>query len=268
MSAPAQQFTVRSDYVHALACACQRFVGSILLLEPSAFVSAARRLLRETPVAESPAEALVTWNRLTETIAHGAAAHHVWFHRCLDASPCDFFPELVPSPDSFARDRVFSLLDGWTGTIAGRFESAHAWPAAIKAAGLLQARVSEPWYIEELAKAVGASSATLERSFKRIYGLSAQQYHSLLRLRMAALAIRAGDRSIEGVVLEIGCRSPKDLYRAFRHVTSMTLAGVRRLTDTEFSSLMACRLELPIPRPPLKTDQDPHGRSSVSQRRR
>lgn len=217
------------------------------------FVSAARRLLSETPVAESPAEALVTWNRLTETIAHGAAAHHGWFHRCLDASPCDFQPELVPSPDSFARERAFPLLGGWTDTFAGRFDSAHSWPAAIKAAGLLQARVSEPWYIEELAKAVGASTATLERSFKRIYGLSAQQYHSLLRLRIAALAIRSGDRSIEGVVLEIGCRSPKDVYRSFRHLTSMTLAGVRRLTDAEFSSLMVCSLDLPIPRPPLKS---------------
>jgi len=247
MSTSAPPFTVRSDYVYQLAGACQRFVGSLLVLEPAVLVSAARQLLSDTPVAQSPAEALVTWHRLTETIVRGAAAHHGWFHRCFDTGTCAFHSEPLPSPDSFARETALPLLSQWADTYARGFESEHSWPAAIKAAGLLRARVSDPWYIDELAKAVGASPATLERSFSRIYGLSAQQYHSRLRLRVAAFAVRAGGRSIDSVALEIGCRSPKDLYRAFRRVTTMTLAGVRRLTDAEFSSLMAGDLELPVP---------------------
>src|SRR5258706_2777001 len=61
MSTSAPPFTVRSDYVYQLAGACQRFVGSLLVLEPAVLISAARQLLSDTPVAQSPAEALVTW---------------------------------------------------------------------------------------------------------------------------------------------------------------------------------------------------------------
>jgi AraC-like DNA-binding protein len=233
--------------VHALAGARQRFVGSLLLLEPGAFVSAVRRFTNDTPVAESRAEDVMARDRLTDTIARGAAVHHDLFHRFFGASACTFRSDSLPSADSFAREAVLPLLNRWAEAYAGRFDCAHAWPAAVKAAVLLQARINDAWYIDELATAVGASRATLERSFNQIYGIPAQQYHSLLKLRIAAHAMRAGTGCVDGVALDLGWRSPKDLYRALWHVTGMTLAGVQQLPDTEFLDLMHGALEVPVP---------------------
>jgi AraC-like DNA-binding protein len=225
MDTPTQPFTVRSDYAHGLAGACQRFVGSIQPLEPGAFVSAVQRLTSDTPVAESTAEAVMTWHALRDTIVFGATAHHGLFHRYFGASRCAFQSGAWPAAETFAREHVLPVFRGWADTYAQRFDSEHAWPAAVKAAVLLQARVNDPWYIDELATIVGASRATLERSFNQIYGIPAQQYHSLLRLRIAAPAMRAGTGCVDGVALELGWRSPRDMYGAFRHATGMTLAA-------------------------------------------
>jgi len=255
MDAPAQQFAVRSDYLHALAGVCQRFVGFTLVAEPNALTCGTRRLTEETPTSQSPAETLFTWTCLRDTIARGAAAHHRLFHRCFGPAACEFDSGSWPAPESFTVQPAFAALNAWVVAYSTRFDEVHMWPPAVKAACVLQARVCEAWHVDELAKAVGTSRATLERSFRRIYGSSAQQYHRRLRLRRAATAIRSNSGCIDGVILELGCRSPKDAYRAFRQATGMTLAAVRQLTDEEFFTLMSGPLKIPVPERPLRVRQ-------------
>lgn len=241
--------SLRADYMHELAGACQRFAGAILLLEPESFVSAVERLTSETPETDSTAERISAWTLIAATTLRGAEAHHGWFHRCFGDTTCPFRLAALPPVDSFAPEHIRPLLMTWAGTYMDRFRSEHVWPVAVRAAALMQARAGADWYVDELASAVGTSTATLERSFHRIYGISPQPYHSLLRLRLIASEIRAGEYATEGVLLELGCRSPKDAYRAFRKVTGLTPAAVRRLTEAEFSTLWQGPLALPIPRP-------------------
>lgn len=80
----------------------------------------------------------------------------------------------------------------------------------------------------------------------RVYGMTAQHYHSLVRLRGITQSVRADSGCIEGLVLESGYRSAKGAYAALRRLTSLTLAQVRLLSDSEFSSLMTGPLALPI----------------------
>jgi hypothetical protein len=68
----------------------------------------------------------------------------------------------------------------------------------------------------------------------------------LLRLRAVARSIRADAGCLEGLILETGCRSNKGVYGPLRRLTGLTLADVRRLSDTEFRSLMHGPLALPI----------------------
>ena len=230
--------------MHELAGACQRFAGSILLLEPESFANAVERLASETPETESTAELISAWTLITATTLRGAEAHHSWFHRCFGDASCKFRSAAPPPGGSFARESVKLALLQWAGTFTDRFRREHVWPIAVRAAALMQARAGADWYVDHLASAVGTSTATLERSFNRIYGVSPQPYHSLLRLRLIATEIRAGESAIEGVLLELGWRSPKDAYRAFRKVTRITPAAVRRLSDVEFATLMQGPLAL------------------------
>jgi len=254
--------------MHGLAGACQRFAGSVLLLEPEAFVSAVERLTSEAPETDSTAELVLAWSLITATTQRGAEAHHKWFHRCFGDTSCKFQSAAVPPVVSFARERVRPLLMTWAGTYTDRFRSEHVWPVAVRAAALLRAGARDDWYIHELASAVGTSTATLERSFNKIYRISPQPYHSLVRLRLIATEIRAGESATEGVLLELGCRSPKDAYRAFRNVTGITPAAVRRLSDVKFAALMQGPLGLPVPRPVSQRNVtgEPEGRPRSRER--
>jgi methylphosphotriester-DNA--protein-cysteine methyltransferase len=101
--------------------------------------------------------------------------------------------------------------------------------------------------VGDIARAVNVSAATLERGFRRLYGVSVQQYQSLVRLRTVALALRADASAIEGVILEQGYRSSKDVYVPFRRMTGLAVATVRQLTESQFVSLVDGPLALPVP---------------------
>jgi AraC-like DNA-binding protein len=248
MSAHDQAFTVRSDYMYELAGACQRFVGSSLHMEPDAFPDAVRQLTSETPIAKSRAEDVVGWNLLAAAVSRGAAAHHRWFHRCFGGRSCTFHPDALPHVESYDRDRALLSLITWARDHAACFGRAHSWPVAVRAAAVLRSRPGADWPIERLAATVGASKATLERSFRAVYGISPHSYRSLVRMRLTAVSIRDGG-CIEGVLLDLGWRSPKAAYRAFRRAAKMTIADVRRLSDDECSLLLGGPLALPSQMP-------------------
>jgi methylphosphotriester-DNA--protein-cysteine methyltransferase len=138
------------------------------------------------------------------------------------------------------------LLKDWAAAYARAFDARHDWPPAVRAAGVLQANHASDWYVEDLASTVNVSLATLERSFSRTYGVTARQYHSLLRLRAVVQSTRDDSGCIEGLILEAGCRSRKAVYGPLRRLTGLTLADLRRLSDAEFCSLMNGPLALPI----------------------
>jgi AraC-like DNA-binding protein len=243
------RFMVRSDYAHALAEACQRFTGSILSLQPRAFVRAAAQLAADAPEPRSAAESLLEWSRISATFVRGAYAHHRWFHDHFDRGTCDFEPTLLPLSPPSAKERIASLVIASAETCADRFAQVHRWPAATRAAALLDERPDRHWYIDELATITGTSAASLERSFSEIYGMSPQPYQALIRVRRVAAAIRQGAGSLDGLLVEAGWRSPKNAYRAFRKIAGMTPAGVRQLGEAEFEALMHGPLWPPVPRP-------------------
>jgi len=245
MSDQAQQFMVRADFPHALISASQRLLASVLVLDPRAFLDAVNRLTAEAPLAESPAEAVMAWFILKDAVARGAECHHAWFHRRLDRMPCPFRPRPLNAPMAMAPSQVISTLNDWTIQYAWGFDAIHCWPPAIRASAVLRANVDRVWRVEDLAKAVYVSSATLERGFRRVFGATVQQYQSRLRLRRIVEHVRATGVCIEGILLGCGYRSPKGAYQSFRRVTGMSLSDVRRLSDVEYTYLLEGTLALP-----------------------
>lgn len=246
MTVETHQDGVRPQFSHVAAEACQRFAGAVLILEPLAFVTATVQLVADLPRPENTVEALLVWTASRETTARGAQAHHAWFHDRLGRARCGFRPPAVPPSDTLAADKTFLVLKDWAATYAREFDAQHEWPPAVRAARVLQATPASDWYVEDLASAANVSPATLERSFSRTYGVTVRQYHSLLRLRAVAQSTRVDSGCIEGLILEAGCRSSKGVYGPLRRLTGLTLTEVRRMSETEFCSLMNGPLALPI----------------------
>jgi methylphosphotriester-DNA--protein-cysteine methyltransferase len=80
--------------------------------------------------------------------------------------------------------------------------------------------------------------------------MSVQQYQSLVRLRTLASRLREDESAIEGVIVDLGYRSSKDVYVPFRRMTGLTVAMVRQLTDAQFAALIDGPLALPVPGSP------------------
>ena len=249
MDAEIEQYVVRVEYAHALAEVRQHFAGALLTLEPDALARALERLIAEMPDPRSRAEVVMGSASLGETIVIGATRHHALFHAWFDDSPCAFRWDDIPSYSTHPAAQFAVSLRGWSSEYVRRFDEQHAWPAAVRAAILLRQSSQRTWYVEELARAVNVSAATLERGFRKVYGVSAQRYQCLARLRSTAQAIRAEQAAVEGVLLDLGWRSMKDAYRPFRRMTGMTIGAIRNVTDSEFGSLIDGVLALPLPIP-------------------
>jgi len=184
---------------------------------------------------------------LKDVVSRGANEHHAWFHKRLQNTPCDFCVVPLRAPDSFEFDRPCAIVRDWATEFVWSFDARHRWPSAIRAAYAMRSHPTRGWYVDELCDTIGASRATLERSFNRIYRTTVQRYGLRLRIRTLAQRVRGGDDYIEATILQAGFRSLKDAYRPLRLLTGLTFADLRRVGDCEFAALMDGPLALPVP---------------------
>lgn len=252
MTSFAEEFIAGADYMHALAGACQRFIGAIMVPEPGQFVGAVRRLLEETPASETHAQLMVMWSTVSAIATRGAAAHHGLFHRCFGGD-CAFHGPWLSANISVCRGDVCREMATWAESFTHEFESAHQWPPAVKAAALMRHTPGGVWHAHDLARAAGASCSTLERSFRTVYGITPQHYHTLVRLRHTAHAMRHDSACIESVALCTGWGSVGEARRSFRSITGQVLSAVRPMSNDDFESLLDGPLALPAALPRQQT---------------
>jgi YesN/AraC family two-component response regulator len=89
-------------------------------------------------------------------------------------------------------------------------------------------RYDEPLSLELFSRTLQRERGYLGRLFKKEVGCSMREYLSRVRVRRAADMIRKGTK-IEAVILEVGYRSPKRFYDAFKHEFGVTPAAFRAL---------------------------------------
>ena len=255
MSSFPEEFIAGADYMHALAGACQRFIGAIMVPEPGQFVRAVRDLLEGTPASDTHAQLMVMWSTVSAVATRGAVAHHGLFHRCFGGA-CAFHGPWLSANINVCRDDVCREVVGWAESFTHDFETTHQWPPAVKAAALMRQTPSGVWHACDLARAAGASSSTLERGFKTVYGVTPQHYHILVRLQHTAQVMRHDSACIESVALCTGWGSVGEARRSFRCLTGLVLSAVRAMSKDDFESLLDGPLALPVPLPinaPIRT---------------
>lgn len=81
--------------------------------------------------------------------------------------------------------------------------------------------------LSELAGAIGVSAAHLQRSFKRIVGVSPREYQSARRLTQLKSRLRAGD-TVSRATYEAGFGSSSRVYENANNTLGMTPAAFRK----------------------------------------
>jgi YesN/AraC family two-component response regulator len=92
-------------------------------------------------------------------------------------------------------------------------------------------RYSQPLSLQMFARDLGRESGYLGRLFKKEVGCSMREYLARVRVHRAARMIRRGVK-IEAAILEVGYRSPKQFYDAFKREFGVTPATFRTLESS------------------------------------
>lgn len=135
------------------------------------------------------------------------------------------------------RDRV-AFFDSPSGAEAAGFRAckrckpSSTQPSATelgveKARAFLDANVDRTVSLAELAKHAGLSASHLQRSFKRIVGVSPKQYQSARRMGRFKSRLRAGD-TVSRATYEAGFGSSSRVYERSDAALGMTPAEYRR----------------------------------------
>ncbi|MDH4480215.1 MAG: GlxA family transcriptional regulator [Rhodoferax sp.] len=102
-----------------------------------------------------------------------------------------------------------SLTDVQTVSIIHQERVTH--PAAVEALRLMEANVSEPLTIAEIAQFAGMPLRSLQRLFRQQFAKSAERIYLDIRLSHARILVQRSDKSIRDIASETGFASPSHL---------------------------------------------------------
>jgi AraC-like DNA-binding protein len=143
---------------------------------------------------------------LADEVGASAPAQQVMLDRLLDVALIETLRAWFASPAANA--------PGWY--------AAHADPVVGPALQLLHSDPARSWTLERLARAVGASRATVARRFSAVVGEPPMAYLANWRVTLAADLLRSTDLTIEAIAHQVGYSNGFALSVAFQR-----LRGVR-----------------------------------------
>jgi AraC family transcriptional regulator len=103
---------------------------------------------------------------------------------------------------------------------------------AVETALWLDANAHEPIDLDRAARQAGLSSFHFLRMFARIVGVTPHQYLLRARLRRAARALAADDRSVSDIALDVGFADLSNFVRTFRRAAGVSPRGFRQAART------------------------------------
>lgn len=121
------------------------------------------------------------------------------------------------------RRYVETLPPGQTGWLAALRD-----PIVSRALAQLHGRVTHPWTVDELGRAVGLSRSALADRFNRLLGEPPMRYLARWRLHVAAHDLRHSDLPLARIAEQVGYESEAAFNRAFRRDFGMPPAAWRR----------------------------------------
>ena len=95
-------------------------------------------------------------------------------------------------------------------------------PVVLRCLALMHRQPAEPWTLESLARAVGASRSGLAQRFSARTGEAPMEYLTRWRLQMAANLLTDTDATVAAVAERVGYGSGPAFSRAFKRVVGVT----------------------------------------------
>jgi AraC-like DNA-binding protein len=219
---------IRRAWLDDVIRVCQQIAGQSLLadrVEARALLQSFADSLRPS---STPIEAMLLRSVLLDTAYRCGQALHERLHR--ERRPvCPFKPSahLIHFWDAGGHSAV-TAFHAWIVDFFTELDRSHPSTVAGRVAQLLNHDYTTRWSVPALARRFRVPPALLSRAFKHEFGLTIHAYHELVRSAMAMEDLRCD--KVEAVALQVGYHSKKDFYRAFKHVTGISVTDFRKLT--------------------------------------
>lgn len=127
--------------------------------------------------------------------------------------------------------RTEECIEAWR-PITGRLTDPAVVGHVGKAAGVLRARIAEPWTVASLAREVALSSTHLTRLFARHTGAPPMRYLTEIRLTEFARLIEETDMSVARAAKSVGWNDPRIASAWFRRRFGITPSRYRTALHT------------------------------------
>jgi methylphosphotriester-DNA--protein-cysteine methyltransferase len=130
---------------------------------------------------------------------------------------------------------------------SSEFHRIHRLSAAQEAAFVIGRDYMRVSTAKQIASEIGTTTSHLRRSFRRAYGIDVAACIRHARLICALERLTEQGGKIEPIALEVGYRSKKNLYHAFKTHVGLTPAEFRRLpSDAAHRVLESIRASLQL----------------------
>jgi AraC-like DNA-binding protein len=227
---------VRPIWLDAVVAATQR----LALRSQAIDLDDARGLLTDfvdaLPTPEGQLERVILRTILVEVAWRSARTVHKRAHRgrpekCAFAAAAtlDAFWQVPPQHPKAA-------FRAWLEAFAAGFKRTHPASVATRVRRLIKQDYRGQWSLHDLAGRFHITPSRLSRGFAKQFGESIHKYQRGIRL-VAALA-RVPNGKIDGIALEVGYRSKKNFYRAFRQLAGMTPTAFRHLSPERAAAIV------------------------------
>jgi len=226
VNSPAMEF--RRAWLEHVAGKCQTLIGSVMTMD--ATDELAPLLLEWTDALPDPtcaAEDLALRGLLFHCALRCGVAVHAHVHHGSMDGRCGF--AATYAIDRFAgQGAAKASFQEWAQAFSAELARRHPVSAARRALAIIRAH-DRDCDVAHLTTLVGVSPAHLRRTFRREFGISLPEYVRRIRLLRALEVLAGGGIKIEALALDVGYRSKKSFYQAFRRLTGLTPAAFRLL---------------------------------------
>jgi AraC-like DNA-binding protein len=129
-------------------------------------------------------------------------------------------------------------LNAWIEAFVPIYERNHPPSVGTRAADLIRREPARRWTVGGIARRLGVTRKTLGSDFRARFGIGPGQYVHAARVALALMQL-GKPWKVEALGYEVGYRSKKDFYRAFKRWTGLTPNRVRSLEPEALQLLQA-----------------------------
>lgn len=210
--------------------------GLILVTDPADTPALLHRLVQRIPAPVRPTERQLLRGLLLEFAFRWSKRLHASAHagqpaRCAFDGTA-FLEDFLNDGHRDAR----TAFAEWIDRFSAEFLRRHQPSTAMQAARRLREGYARFEPLRTLARECHTTPVRLAREFMRQFGMSIPHYRRMVRLVEALGRVR--HEKVEVVALQVGYRSPKNFYRAFRELTGMTPTDFRRLSTDRAEAVL------------------------------